>query len=97
MVCCGHCVGVLSVVGVGVAGPCILCVAQNHRLQAHRHCADYRLTATAQITGSPPLLSDLDILCEMEHEGLCHSMRPMVECVEGIACSKNVACFSPSL
>ena len=23
-----------------------------------------------QITGSPPLLSDLDILCEMEHEGL---------------------------
>ena len=21
------------------------------------------------ITGSPPLLSDLDILCEMEHEG----------------------------
>ena len=24
---------------------------------------------TSQITGSPPLLSDLDILCEMEHEG----------------------------
>ena len=23
----------------------------------------------SQITGSPPLLSDLDILCEMEHEG----------------------------
>ena len=40
----------------------MLCVAQNHRLQAHRHCC-------LQITGSPPLLSDLDILCEMEHEG----------------------------
>ena len=25
-----------------------------------------------QITGSPPLLSDLDTLCEMEHEG--HSL-----------------------
>ena len=25
--------------------------------------------AESQITGSPPLLSDLDILCEMEHEG----------------------------
>ena len=23
----------------------------------------------SQITGSPPLLSDLDILCDMEHEG----------------------------
>ena len=46
-----------------------------------RRITDYRLTATAaQITGSPPLLSDLDILCEMENEGpsissfskLCH-------------------------
>ena len=25
--------------------------------------------AESQITGSPPLLSDLDILCEMEHKG----------------------------
>ena len=28
-------------------------------------------TCGSQITGSPPLLSDLDILCEMEHEGQC--------------------------
>ena len=53
VVCCGHRVGVLLVVGVGGGyRPPMLCVAQNHRLQ-----------------GSPPLLSDLDILCEMEHEG----------------------------
>ena len=25
--------------------------------------------AESQITGSPPLLSDLDVLCEREHEG----------------------------
>ena len=30
---------------------------------------------TSQITGSPPLLSDLDILCEMEHEGQRGSSR----------------------
>ena len=29
--------------------------------------------AESQITGSPPLVSDLDILCEMEHEGLTFS------------------------
>ena len=39
----------------GVARPPMLCVAQNHRLHYS--------------TGSPPLLSDLDFLCEMEHEG----------------------------
>ena len=58
MVCCGLRVGVLLVVGVGVAWPPMLFVAQNHRLQAHR-----------QSTGSPALQSDLDNLCEMEHEG----------------------------
>ena len=53
MVCCGHRVGVLLVVGVegGLATHVVCC-------------------AESQITGSPPLLSDLDILREMEHEGL---------------------------
>ena len=52
MVCCGHRVGVLLVVGEGGG------------LATHVVCC-----AESQITGSPPLLSDLDILCEMEHEG----------------------------
>ena len=30
--------------------------------------------AESQITGSPPLLSDLDILCEMEREGLLQTV-----------------------
>ena len=38
VVCCGHRVGVLLVVGEGVARPPMLRVAQNHRLQAHLHC-----------------------------------------------------------
>ena len=40
VVCCGHRVDVLLVVGVGVARPPVLCVAQNERLHAHRnhHC-----------------------------------------------------------
>ena len=53
VVCCGHHIGVLLVVGVGG------CKA------THIVCC-----AESQITGSPPLLSDLDILCEMEHERL---------------------------
>ena len=52
MVCCGHRVGVLLVVGVG------------GRYATHVVCC-----AESQITGSPPLVSDLDILCEMEHDG----------------------------
>ena len=52
VVCCGHRVGVLLVVGVG-GGEATHVVC----------CAD------SQITGSPPLLSNLDILCEMEREG----------------------------
>ena len=32
----------------------------------------------SQITGSPPLLSDLDILCEMEHEGHGSEHAPII-------------------
>ena len=52
MVCCGHRVGVLLVVGEGGG------------LSKHVVCR-----AESQITGSPPLLSDLDNSCEMEHDG----------------------------
>ena len=51
MVCSGHRVDVLSVVGVGGG------------LATHVVCY-----TESQITGSPPLLSDLDIFCEMEQE-----------------------------
>ena len=63
MVCCGHRVGVLLVVGEGDgwATHVVYC-------------------AKSQITGSPPLLSDLDILCEMEHEG------PWVRFPAGLRC-----------
>ena len=43
------------------------CWPWGHPCCVLRRITDYRLTA--QITGSPPLLSDLDNLCEMEHEG----------------------------
>ena len=38
VVCCGHRVGVLLVVGVGGGKATHVCVAQNHRLQARLHC-----------------------------------------------------------
>ena len=52
MVCCGHRVGVLLVVGVG-GGWAIHVVC----------CTE------SQITGSPPLLSDIDTVCETENDG----------------------------
>ena len=57
VVCCGHRVGVLLVVGVG------------RGKAAHVVCC-----AESQITGSPPLLSDWDILCDMDHEGQSASL-----------------------
>ena len=48
---------------------CLLAVATGD-LRAARNTRGVPKLQASRITGSPPLLSELDILCEMEHEGL---------------------------